>query len=330
VPFSPAKFRRQLLAWYDASHRKLPWRETTDPYAVWISEVMLQQTRVAAVIPYYQRFLDRFPTIQALADAKEEDLLFCWSGLGYYSRARNLQLAARHMAGCFPTDYDAIRGLPGIGDYTAAAVASIAFNLPYAAVDGNVLRVLARLTDDASDIAALDTKRTLQLLATALLDRTTPGKFNQAVMELGATVCLPKQPQCLLCPVRNHCAAAARGTQNQLPVKLRKARAVRTVRTLLIVCKNGTYLVWQRPFDARILAGLWELPEPEHVPDASMGELIGTFRHSITVNDYTFRVCRANVACVSPSMRWLSAEDLNCVPLSTTTRKALRIAAVMS
>ena len=291
---------------------------------------MLQQTRVAAVIPYYHRFLERFPTVEALANASETSLLSAWAGLGYYSRARNLQRAANEMCGSFPRTYDAIRELPGIGDYTAAAVASIAFNLPHASVDGNVLRVLARVTNDSGDIAALETKRRLGSIAGALLDRKSPGKFNQALMELGATVCLPKQPQCLVCPVRNHCAAAASGRQNELPVKLKKPRSMASVRTLLIVCKNGTFLVWQRPIDARILAGLWELPEPDHVPDASMGELIGIFKHSITKHDYTFRVVKANVERPAATMRWMSAEELNNLPLSTTTRKALKIAAVIS
>src|SRR6266516_234894 len=185
------EFRKALLSWYAGAKRVLPWRETRDPYRIWISEVMLQQTRVAAVIPYYERFLARFPDLATLAAAPEQELLAAWGGLGYYSRARNLQRAAQQMRGRFPSDYESIRALVGVGDYTAAAVASIAFGLPYAVVDGNVLRVLSRVTNDASDIGSLKTKKRMQALADTLLAQSDPGLYNQALMELGATVCLP-------------------------------------------------------------------------------------------------------------------------------------------
>ena len=196
-------FRSQLLHWFAQNRRDLPWRRTRDPYAIWISEVMLQQTRVAAVIPYYERFLSRFPDLESLAGASETDLLAHWAGLGYYYRARNLQRAARNAleAGTFPADYDGIRHLPGIGEYTAAAVASIAFDLPYPVVDGNVYRVLSRVLNDRTNIASGPARKHFTVLAGAILDRTRPGDFNQAIMELGATVCLPRKPLCLICPV---------------------------------------------------------------------------------------------------------------------------------
>ena len=193
--------RLKLTRWYDRAQRDLPWRRTRDPYAIWISEVMLQQTRVAAVIPYYHRFLERFPDAAALAQAPEPELLALWSGLGYYSRARNLQKAARQIleSGTFPNDYASILELAGVGTYTAAAIASISFGLPHAVVDGNVRRVLARWTNDGH----ADT----QQIADRLLDRRDPARWNQAVMELGATICLPREPLCGECPVAAHCAS---------------------------------------------------------------------------------------------------------------------------
>src|SRR5437867_5667129 len=181
-----------LLAWYRGGHRDLPWRRSADPYRIWVSEIMLQQTRAQAVIPYYERFLARFPTLESLAAARESEVVTVWSGLGYYSRARNLRLAAQQAvaAGGFPAGYPAIRALPGIGDYTAAAVASIAFGLPYAVLDGNVLRVIARMENDEADIASARTRERFRGIAQQWLDPRAPAQFNQALMELGATVCL--------------------------------------------------------------------------------------------------------------------------------------------
>src|SRR5436853_2803564 len=188
------KLAALLLAWYRKSHRDLPWRGTTDPYRIWVSEIMLQQTRAVAVIPYYERFLARFPTVATLAAAPEQDVLALWAGLGYYSRARNLRRAAQAIvaAGGFPRDYDAIRALPGIGDYTAAAVASIAFSLPHAVLDGNVMRVVARVENEGADIGTVRTRERFRAVAQEWLVPDDPGHFNQALMELGATVCLPR------------------------------------------------------------------------------------------------------------------------------------------
>ena len=213
--------RRARLA--DEVHqRDLKWRQTRDPYAVWISEVMLQQTRVATVTPYYERFLARFPNFHALAEAPESELLAHWAGLGYYHRARNLQRAAQMMRsiGFFPTTFEEIRRLPGIGAYIAAAVASISFDLPHAVLDGNVFRVLSRIFGDATNIASGAGRKHFAGLAETLLHRAAPGAFNQAVMELGATVCLPSNPQCLVCPVSVFCRARQSGRQNDLPVKI--------------------------------------------------------------------------------------------------------------
>ena len=313
-------FRRRLLDWYDRARRDLPWRRTSDPYAIWISEIMLQQTRVATVLPYYERWLRRFPDVQSLIDAPEEDVLRLWSGLGYYSRARNLHQAAKQTGGQFPSGYEAIRGLAGVGDYTAAAIASIAFGRPHAAVDGNVLRVVSRLTNDSGDIGSTVTRQRLSQAADRLLDKKRPGLFNQAMMDLGATVCLPKNPRCLVCPVAELCEARKQGTQHELPVKLRRTEPVRIDRTLLIVRRKERILFRQ-------LAGFWELPEPEHLPMASLSKCIGEFRHSITNHIYRFAVCEAFVKSRPPLLHWLYPGRLELL-FSTTSRKALRVAGI--
>ncbi len=288
---------------------------------------MLQQTRVAAVIPYYERFLQRFPDPKTLADAPEAELLSAWAGLGYYSRARNLQKAARQINGAFPAGYEQIRELAGVGDYTAAAVASIAFQLPHAVLDGNVARVLARVTAEGGDISAAPVRRRLQGTADTLLDVKHPGDFNQAIMELGATVCLPRDPQCLLCPLAEFCAAKQQNRQNELPVKLRRKEIVKVLRTLLLVERNGRILMWQRPVDSDKLAGFWELPEPELLPQAVLGETMGEFRHSITNHSYVFRVTEARTGKVPRQFRWVSAGELRRLPFSTTVKKAFHLAA---
>lgn len=323
----PQPFRDALTAWYQQHRRDLPWRRTRDPYAIWVSEIMLQQTRVAAVIPYFDRFVGRFPTIQALAEAPESDLLAHWAGLGYYYRARNLQEAARQLApACqLPADYERIRALPGIGDYTAAAVASIAFGLPYAVVDGNVLRVISRLRNDASNIASQSTRRRFQVEADALLDRTQPGIYNQAMMELGATICLPRRPQCLLCPVAQFCAARQQGTQDQLPLKTRNTKSVDLERTLLVVRRKGKLLFRQRPPESSLMPGFYELPEPEHLPRAQVVKEFGQFRHGITHHNYTFRVVEAVTPRIPVGFHWLSQKEWITLPLSTIAKKAISL-----
>src|SRR2546430_550206 len=253
------QFRSDLLRWFGAHQRALPWRETRDPYRIWVSEIMLQQTRVAAVIPYYHRFLERFPDFRALASAPEPELLAYWAGLGYYYRARNMQQAARLMQarGSFPATYEEIRGLPGVGEYTAAAVSSIAYDLPHAALDGNVLRVLSRVLDERTNIASTVGRRRFTALAQDLLDPEHPGAFNQAMMELGATICLPKNPQCLLCPVAKICRARASGVHNELPVKAVRAAIVQEQRVVFWIEKKGAVLLWQRPPTARLMPGFW-------------------------------------------------------------------------
>jgi len=305
--------RLKLTRWYHRAHRDLPWRRTCDPYAIWISEVMLQQTRVAAVIPYYQRFLERFPDAAALAEAPEPELLALWSGLGYYSRARNLQKAAQQIveSGAFPKDYSAILALSGVGTYTAAAIASISFGLPHAVVDGNVRRVLARWTNDGHADA--------QQIANHLLDRRDPARWNQAVMELGATICLPREPLCGECPVASHCAARRAGTQNDLPLKRPKPAPERLERTLLVIRRHGRILLTPSPR----VKGFWDLPE--HPANVRIGATLGDFRHTITHRHYSFTVKEATAQALLKGARWHTEKELGRIPLSTTALKALRL-----
>jgi A/G-specific adenine glycosylase len=309
--------RTQFTRWYDRAQRDLPWRRTRDPYAIWISEVMLQQTRVAAVIPYYERFLRRFPDPAALAQAPEPELLALWSGLGYYSRARNLQKGARQIAerGGFPQDYASLLELAGVGAYTAAAIASISFGLPHAVVDGNVRRVLARLMNDGHADA--------QEIADRLLDRRDPARWNQAVMELGATICLPREPRCAECPVAAQCAARWAGTQKDLPLKKIKTAPEHHQRTLLLIRREGRILLTPSPR----VTGFWDLPE--HVADIKLGAMLGEFRHTITYRHYRFTVREAALPAapgkLAAGSRWHSEKQLAEIPLSTTAKKALRI-----
>jgi A/G-specific adenine glycosylase len=302
-----------LTRWYTGQARDLPWRRTSDPYAIWISEVMLQQTRVAAAIPYYNRFLERFPDIAALAGASETEVLALWSGLGYYSRARKLREAAQEIVeagGEFPREYAAIRELPGIGDYTAAAVSSIAFGLPYAAIDGNVRRVVMRLTNSAdADVAGE---------AAQLLDRKNPGRSNQALMELGAVICLPRAPLCQACPVADHCSALQNGTVDRLPPPRVNPETIRRERTLLVI-RRGEQIMLS---PCARLKGFWDLPDV--FPGARPGAVIGVFRHTITNSRYICEVREATASRGPRGARWFSSGRLHEIALSTTAKKALR------
>jgi A/G-specific adenine glycosylase len=322
---------RLLLDWYRGGHRDLPWRRTADPYRIWVSEIMLQQTRAQAVIAYYERFLQRFPTVEALAEAAEPDVLAVWSGLGYYSRARNLRLAAQKIvaAGGFPREYARLRALPGIGDYTAAAIASIAFGLPHAVLDGNVLRVVARVENDAADIGAARTRERFRATAQDWLDPRHSGPFNQALMELGATVCLPRKPLCLVCPVAVRCRGREAGTVDELPVKLRKTTPVRIEGVLLVVRHRGRVLLRQRDAAARRMAGFWDLPSPEDLPEAQLGRHLGEIRHTITHHHYTLTVRSAEARAAGPAFAWFPPSRLAGIPLSTTARKALKLAEIL-
>jgi A/G-specific adenine glycosylase len=317
------KFSQALMEWYQQAKRDLPWRHTRDPYRILVSEVMLQQTRASVVIPYYERFLSAYPTAALLAAAPEDELLGMWSGLGYYSRARNLQRAAREIRGAFPSAHAAIRELPGVGDYTAAAVASIAFGLPHAVLDGNVIRVMARVTNDAGDIRSPLVRRRLQQAADERLDVRQPGLFNQAMMELGATLCTPRKPQCLLCPVSSLCEGRQAGRQDQLPVKLGKAKAIEESVTLLLIRRKDTVLFRQRPAESKRLAGFYELPAVGDLPGAKRGREVGEVRHSIVNHRYRITVVEGSVTRVPDGFVWLCPEAAR--PLGTIAKKALAL-----
>jgi A/G-specific adenine glycosylase len=325
---SAVQFRRLLLRWYGESRRDLPWRATRDPYRIWLSEIMLQQTRVETVLPYYAAFLKRFPDTTALAAAPEAEVLALWSGLGYYSRARNLQRAAKQIAGtgAFPAGHQQLRALPGVGDYTAAAVASMAFDLPFAAVDGNVLRVLARVFDDAGDIASPLVRRRFQRQAQELLDPRHPGDFNQAMMELGATVCLPRNPRCAACPVRTQCGAYAAGRTAELPVKLQRHQAKSESLSVAVVSRGGLVLLRRRPDSAVRMAGFWELPFTADLRGLTDIRHHGAFRHTIVHTVFEVEVCSGVLRRAPKGTRWMDPAH-HAVPLTTISRKALKLAA---
>ena len=275
---SPQAVER-LLEWYDENKRDLPWRHTRDPYRIWLSEIMLQQTRVEAVKPYYARFLETCPDIRVLAELSEDRLMKLWEGLGYYSRARNLQKAARQVVelygGSMPDTYEELRKLPGIGEYTAGAIASIAFGIPVPAVDGNVLRVLARVGGSYGDIMRQDVKNAHRQSIFEVIPPCRAGDFNQALIELGATVCVPNgEAKCEKCPLAEECFAQKEGKQNELPVRAaKKARRIEK-KTVLIIRDGDRTALRKRP-PKGLLAGLFELPNLEgHLSAAQLPERV--------------------------------------------------------
>ena len=279
-----------LLEWYRDNARTLPWRTDPTPYHVWVSEIMLQQTRVAAVLDYYARFMEELPDVAALAAVPEGRLMKLWQGLGYYSRARNLQAAARQImeehGGVFPTDYAQVRALKGVGDYTAGAICSIALGQPVPAVDGNVLRVVTRINGDQRDITAQATKKAIADQLRPIIPLQAPGKFIQAMMELGATVCLPNgTPQCQRCPARDFCVACAQDSWSRIPVKAPKRPRRVEERTVWLLFHQGRVALRQRPAKG-LLAGLWEFPNelrdqqpPEWQGEPLCGSFAGVARH---------------------------------------------------
>lgn len=332
---SDAALRRRLLAWYHAHKRPLPWRRSTDPYRVWLSEVMLQQTTVATVIPYYGRFLKAFPTVHALAGADDDAVLRLWAGLGYYSRARNLLAAARKVAGelggRFPDTAEGLRALPGVGRYTAGAVASIAFGRPEPLVDGNVNRVFARLYARRGDTKSKAFADWAWETAARLVAGPRPGDWNQALMELGATVCRPEVPECGRCPVKALCAARRAGLQDALPTPPARKAPVDLRWTALLVRRDGRVLLWRRAEDERFLPGHWALPEARHLPGARPGRLIRTVRHSITHHRIAVAVREATPTAKTPaSARWVPEAQAQARLVSSLWRKALGSASAPS
>ncbi len=337
----------RLLQWYAANARDLPWRKTRDPYRVWISEIMLQQTQVEAVIPYYRRWLKRFPTVKALAAAQLKDMLALWEGLGYYSRARNLHRAAQKIVadhgGRLPNTVEELRQLPGIGRYTAGAIASIAFNADAAVLDGNVKRVLARVFNLTDDVKSPAGEKKLWMLAESLVPAGRAGDYNQAMMDLGATICRPQNPTCLLCPLLGLCEAQKLDVQNERPVAQRKPPTPHYNVTAGIIRKNGRVLIAQRPAD-KLLGGLWEFPggkiEPgESLPEClrreiqeelgikiEVGEQQLTLQHAYTHFKITLHVFEAKwvsgkaQAIEVADFKWARPAELAAYPMGKTDR----------
>ena len=266
-------FSRILLDWYAEHKRELPWRETKDPYRIWISEIILQQTRVAQGYEYFQRFVERFPDLVALAEADEDEVMKYWQGLGYYSRARNLHAAARSMNGVFPRTYEGVRALKGVGDYTAAAICSIAYDMPYAVVDGNVYRVLSRYFGVETPIDSTQGKKLFASLAQEMLDEKHAALYNQAIMDFGAIQCTPQSPSCMFCPLADSCSALATGKVNLLPVKQHKTKTTDRYFTYIYICIGGQMLLRKRTGND-IWRNLYELPLIEADHQLSVDELL--------------------------------------------------------
>ena len=349
-------FQSRLLAWFREQRRDLPWRASRDPYRVWVAEIMLQQTRIAAVIPYYERFLRRFRDGRTLARARQAEVLKLWSGLGYYSRARNLhatakEIVARH-GGKFPRDLDAALSLPGIGQYTAAAVLSIAYGAPLAVLDGNVARVLARLGAVRGDLRAPRTWRTLSDTARELLAREDAGDWNQALMELGETVCTPQSPRCEACPIRRWCAAYAKGLTNEIPEPRRRRAAVQVkIAAAILRDPKGRTLLVKDPgaHDGVLFSRMWQFPAVEVKRDATaelakhlhstfgakfgatldangiLLEALPEARHGVTFRNVTLLPFLVRVEKLPENLgkraRILRIDRLAKLPISSATRK---------
>ncbi len=336
------RLRTELTSWYRGAKRDLPWRRTRDPYAIWISEAMLQQTRVETVVSYWRRFLERFPNVEALADADERDVLAAWSGLGYYRRARALRAAARAIVerhdGEFPSDANHVRELPGIGPYTAGAVLSIAFDQPEALVDGNVARVFCRLFELDAPHESPALKRELWSLARRLVpEHGGAGEWNQALMEFGATICTPRNPNCASCPLERRCRASANGRALQLPRTKTRRAPVEVELEARLVERNGAVLLERRPEVGR-MAGLWQLPTIEtsssselfpkkHANGARFEALerLGEVRHTITHHRIRVDVVRSRApkAKLADPFAWFERSKLDSLATTGMTRKIL-------
>ena len=348
---NPAIIGQRLLDWYERERRDLPWRRTCDPYAIWVAEIMLQQTRVETVLDYYERFLARFPNLDALAAASINEVLKAWEGLGYYARARHLHKAAQQvthdLGGQMPATAEALLLLPGVGRYTAAAIASIAFRQDSIALDGNLDRVLCRLYGIDDDPGRLNTQHRLEKLAQAMLSPGHAGDFNQALMDLGATICTPTKPRCLLCPLMSACQAHQEGIQNDLPIRAtRSQRPHRDVTAGIIWDRTGHFLITQRPLDG-LLGGMWEFPGGKRRPgealaaclhreiseelsiEIQVGELLCTVEHAFTHFQMTLYAFECSwlggmPQCLGCSdLRWVTLDELAGYPFPVADQKII-------
>lgn len=353
---SPPHLVNALLAWWDAGHADLPWRRSRDPYAIWVAEIMLQQTQITTVIPYFERWMARFPSVEALAAASLDEVLKLWEGLGYYSRARNLYAAAQIIVnehgGRLPDTVPALLKLPGIGRYTAGAIASIAYGQQAPILDGNVIRVLSRVFDLPDDVTLPATRNRLWALAEELVPTERPGDFNQAVMELGQQICIPANPRCLICPLYAHCLARQRGTQLERPVRPPRKRTPHYDVVAGVIWEagepvvNGRFLIAQRPLDG-LLGGLWEFPggkqeagetlpaalqreiEEEMAIQIRPGDFLTTIDHAYTHFRITLHAYHAAYVAGEPQHigvadhAWVTLADLDKYAFALTDRKII-------
>ena len=344
----------KLLDWYHANKRTLPWRGHPSAYAVWVSEIMLQQTRVEAVIPYFERWMRLFPTVQVLASASEQAVLNAWEGLGYYSRARNLHKAAKIVVeeyhGEIPRDLDELRKLPGIGRYTLGAIASIAFGMDVSALDGNIKRVYARIFDVDLPVDSSAGENLLWKLADRHLPKGHAGDYNQALMDLGATICVPKNPRCLVCPVMRLCKARQNGTQNERPVKMPKKDVPHHVNAAAVIMQRGRVLLAQRPSQG-LLGGMWEFPNGRVKNDPAAGlpkalktgynlrvilkqgqsprkkEELGVVQHGYSHFHVTVHVFRCELLSMpeETNLKWVSLNKLDEYPMGKIDRQIAKM-----
>jgi len=338
-------FSSKLLAWYRHHGRTLPWRGHPDPYAVWVSEIMLQQTRVEAVIPYFERWMDRFPSVQSLAEASEQDVLNLWEGLGYYSRARNLHKAAQLVVdefdGELPRSLDGLRKLPGIGRYTAGAIASMAFGFHEPTLDGNIRRVYARLFNVEIPADSTEGEKLLWSLAAENLPKGKAGDFNQALMDLGATICLPKNPRCSECPLKDFCLAQKLGVQEARPVLKPKAEIPHVVHSAAVITQRGRVLLAKRPSKG-LLGGMWEFPNGRVEADPARGlakaiktgtglkvragEAMGVVQHAYSHFRVTVHAYRCELVSMSEkeNLKWVKISELDEYPMGSVDRQIAR------
>jgi A/G-specific adenine glycosylase len=354
LPVKMNRLASKLLAWYHANKRTLPWRGHASAYAVWVSEIMLQQTRVEAVIPYFEKWMRLFPTVQALATASEQDVLNAWEGLGYYSRARNLHKAAKIVVdqynGELPRDLDELRKLPGIGRYTLGAIASIAFGMDVSALDGNIKRVYARLFDVDVPVDSTAGEKILWQLADKNLPKGHAGDYNQALMDLGATICVPKNPRCLICPVMKLCEARQNGTQNLRPVKMPKKDVPHYVHAAAVIIERNKVLLAQRPSQG-LLGGMWEFPNGRvngdpaaelpkalktgyHLrlrlkgsPTTRKKEALGTVEHGYSHFSVTVHVFPCELVSMpqETKLKWASLNKLDAFPMGKIDRQIAKL-----
>jgi len=331
-------FRDDLLHWYRDNQRILPWREDPSPYRVYVSEIMLQQTKVAAVLPYFDRFMFTFPTIESLANASEDQLLHTWQGLGYYQRALNLHKTAKKIVqeakGVFPTEYKAWLDLPGIGDYTASAILSIAFQQPYPVVDGNILRIFARVTNCTDNVLDKNTYKACHSWMSQLLPTIVPGDFNQAMMELGAIVCIPQKPECAICPIQSYCKAFKLGTTSRLPVRISKTKSKPQYVILFVINSKDKIAISKS--SEKLLGSLWKFPtlvfDQKEDFEAQFHSLEDSIDSTLSSYTYQFTHLRWEVIAIrmkkcwnyselTESLTWIKEQALNSYPMPTVYDK---------